>query len=82
MWVFNQHVVWPSVAPFKGQSPLAVDPHMPRIVVKLQVIAGWQLHEVGRRCAVELRKLARCRRSYGGEPLALPCRKQLMRVRV
>ena len=42
MWIFDHNIEWAAVSPFERQSPLVVDPNVPRTPVLFEIIASKQ----------------------------------------
>ena len=82
VWVFDQHVIGPTLTPLEGQSPLVIDSHMPGTVVFLQVVAWRGFHETHRRCCVELGQFPFGHAPDIDEPLTLACGEKAFRIGV
>jgi len=58
MWIFDHNIKWAARPPFERQSPLVVDPNVPRTPVLFEFTARWRSHEPQRRRCIELRQLS------------------------
>jgi hypothetical protein len=58
MWIFDHDIEWAARPPFERQSPLVVDPNVPRTPILFEIIAGWRSHEPQRRRCIELGQLS------------------------
>ena len=58
MWIFDHNIEWAARPPFERQSPLVVDPNVPRTPVLFEIIARWRSHEPQRRRCIELGQLS------------------------
>jgi hypothetical protein len=54
MWIFDHNIEWAARPPFERQSPLVVDPNVPRTPVLFEINARWRSHEPQRRRCIEL----------------------------
>ena len=54
MWVFDQHVIRPSIAPFESQSPLVINSYMPSAVILFEVSPRRYPHEIDRWRGIQL----------------------------